>query len=145
MALPHPSTSAHAETIGRLRHPEALIEARRDFDGKKLTRDGLKAIEDEEVRNAIALQERLGFKVVTDGELRRNTYIDFVLEGITGVRLEWQVPPPAGYRDAKGDAAQTPRPVPTVFDRIKRSPHSAGSTDFRFLKAATTHLSKATI
>jgi len=59
----------------------------------------------------VALQEGLGFKVVTDGELRRNTYIDFVLDGITGVRLEWQVlNQSGGYRDAKARPPRPPRP-----------------------------------
>jgi 5-methyltetrahydropteroyltriglutamate--homocysteine methyltransferase len=145
--MPHAQAPiVHAETIGSLRHPEELIKARQDYEANAITRNALQAIEDRAVRDAVALQERLGFKVVTDGELRRNTYIDFVLEGITGVRLEWQVlDQSGGYRDAKGEAAKTPRPVPTVFDRIKRSPNSAGAKDFQFLKSIATTSGKATI
>jgi 5-methyltetrahydropteroyltriglutamate--homocysteine methyltransferase len=146
MPIPHPAASVHAETVGSLLHSEELIKARRDYDAKEISREILQKIEDGEVRKAVALQERLGFQVVTDGELRRNTYIDFILTGVTGVRLEWKIlNQAAGYRDAKGDEAQTPRPVPTVFDRIRRSPGSAGPTDFRFLKSTTKVLGKATI
>jgi len=146
MTGPHPAAGIHAETVGSLLHAETLIRARRDFDEGKIDADALRRVEDAEVLAAIALQERLGFKVITDGELRRNTYIDFVLSGITGVRLDWKVPEgPGRYRDASGDEAQTPRPVPTVFDRIRRSPQSSGPADFRYLAAHAKALGKATI
>jgi methionine synthase II (cobalamin-independent) len=98
--MPHAQAPiVHAETIGSLRHPEDLIKARQDDEAKVITRDALQAVEDRAVRDAVALQERLGFKLVTDGELRRNTYIDLVLDGMTGVRLEWQVRDQSGgYR-----------------------------------------------
>jgi 5-methyltetrahydropteroyltriglutamate--homocysteine methyltransferase len=136
---------AHAETIGSLLHSDELISARRDFENSIITREALQAIEDQEIVKAVQLQERLGFKVVTDGELRRNTYIDFVLTGITGVSIEWKNLEQAGYRDSSGAPASTPRPVPTVFDRIRHKPNSPGTEEFAFLKRKTGVLPKATI
>lgn len=136
---------AHAETIGSLLHSGELIGARRDYEEKKIAREALCAVEDREVRNAVQLQERLGFKIVTDGELRRNTYIDFVLSGITGVSIEWKNLALAGYRDSSGAPAGTPRPVPTVFDRIKHKPNSSCAREFKFLKHVTSVTPKATI
>jgi 5-methyltetrahydropteroyltriglutamate--homocysteine methyltransferase len=135
----------HAETIGSLLHSDELISARHDYEAKKIGREALRVVEDQEVRKAVQLQERLGFKVVTDGELRRNTYIDFVLTGITGVSIEWKNLEQAGYRDSSGAPAGTPRPVPTVFDRIRHKPNSPGAKEFEFLKQATGVLPKATI
>src|SRR5215471_5019514 len=81
----------HAETVGSLPHSDELIKSREDFENKAITREQLRKIEDEEVRKAVALQERLGFEAVTDGELRRKTYMDFITDGISGVRIEWVV------------------------------------------------------
>jgi 5-methyltetrahydropteroyltriglutamate--homocysteine methyltransferase len=140
------SQVSHAETVGSLLHSDALIAARRDFEAKTIKVEALRKIEDEEVRKAVALQERVGFEVVTDGELRRNTYIDFITDGLSGVRLEWKVLQQAGsYRDGKGAEAPTPRPVPTVFDRVKHMPTSPGPKDFQFLKSVTKRTGKATI
>jgi 5-methyltetrahydropteroyltriglutamate--homocysteine methyltransferase len=135
----------HAETVGSLVHSDELIKARRDYDAKEITRDALRAVQDREIRKAIQLQERVGFKIVTDGELRRNTYIDFILTGITGVKLEWKTLEEAGYRDSSGAPAGTPRPVPTVFDRIRYASNSPGPEEFKFLQKATNVSAKATI
>jgi 5-methyltetrahydropteroyltriglutamate--homocysteine methyltransferase len=145
MPYSKPREFVHAETVGSLLHSDELITARRDYDAKEISAGALRRIEDEEIRKAIGLQERLGFKVITDGELRRNTYIDFILTGITGLRLEWKALEEAGYRDSSGAPAGTPRPVPTVFDRIRRAPNSSGPEDFRFLQGETKFVAKATI
>src|ERR1044072_521881 len=101
----------HAETVGSLPHSDALIKARADFDKNAITREQLRKVEDEEVHKAVALQERLGFEAVTDGELRRNTYMDFLTDGISGIRVEWGVQAGAGgYRNSEGGNTATPRP-----------------------------------
>src|SRR6202012_4033215 len=98
----------------------------------------LRQIEDEEVRKAVALQERLGFEAVTDGELRRKTYTDFVTEGISGVRIEWVAQAGVGgYRNLEGGNTATPRPSFKVFDRIRHLPSSPGARDFAFLRSVT--------
>jgi 5-methyltetrahydropteroyltriglutamate--homocysteine methyltransferase len=136
----------HAETVGSLPHSDELIKARSDFDNKAITQEQLRKIEDEEVRKAVALQERLGFEAVTDGELRRNTYMDFLTDGMTGVRVEWGIQAGvAGYRNLQGGNTATPRPIFKVFDRIRHSPSSAGPRDFEFLKSVTKHVGKATL
>ena len=136
----------HAETVGSLPHSNELINARQDFDNKAIKREQLRKVEDEEVRKAVALQERLGFEAVTDGELRRKTYMDFITEGITGLRMEWTTQVAmGGYKDLQGTNTATPRPIPKVVERIKHSPKSPGPRDFTSLKAITKNVAKATI
>jgi 5-methyltetrahydropteroyltriglutamate--homocysteine methyltransferase len=135
----------HAETVGSFLHSDALISARRMHDAGEISAEALRAVEDEAIRQVIQLQERVGLRVITDGELRRNTYIDFILTGITGVRLEWKVLDQAGYRDTKGNAADTPQPVPTVYGRIQHSPTSSGPADFKFVQDTTQYTAKSTI
>ena len=139
------ATFRHAETVGSLLRPEALLAARRDHAAGSLTAEALAAIEDQAVRDAIALQERVGLDIITDGELRRNTYIDFVVTGLTGVQLTWQTHTGVSYRDSSGAAASTPRATIAVTGRIAHAPASTGPRDFRFLAATTQRQAKATI
>ena len=61
--------------------PEHLLAARMAFDRDELQAEELHRIEDEEIRKAVALQEDIGFKVVTDGEFRRESWNrDFLLK-----------------------------------------------------------------
>ena len=84
---PH-SPPFRAELIGSLVRPQAIKDARQKYDEGRLTDTELRALEDEEIQKVIALQENYGFRVVTDGELRRKTYSDsFTTHGITGLEL----------------------------------------------------------
>ena len=60
-----------AEHIGSLLRPAALLAARREFDGGSLSAQALRDAEDRFIRDAVALQERVGLEVITDGEYRR--------------------------------------------------------------------------
>ena len=64
------------DVVGSLLRPPAVIEARARFDEGKLDADGLRAIEDEAVREAVRLQESVGLDVISDGEMRRLNFQD---------------------------------------------------------------------
>ena len=64
------------DVVGSLLRPAAVIEARARFDEGKLDADGLRHIEDEAVRDAVALQESVGLDVISDGEMRRLNFQD---------------------------------------------------------------------
>ena len=66
-----------AEHIGSLLRPRALLEARDKHAKGGLSAQALAMAEDQAIREAIALQERVGFKLVTDGEFRRSSYHSF--------------------------------------------------------------------
>src|ERR1700751_3094173 len=64
------------DVVGSLLRPAALKEARTRFDAGRIGADALRAIEDDAVRAAVALQEAAGLDVVSDGEMRRLNFQD---------------------------------------------------------------------
>jgi len=100
-----------ADQVGSLLRPERLKAARERFLGPQTPThalgphgDGsLKSVEDECIREVVAMQERIGLQAVTDGEFRRRSWwLELILgwEGFaadrTGsARLKW--------RDASGE------------------------------------------
>src|SRR5215470_6090970 len=87
----------HADHVGSLLRPAELQRARSEARQGNVN-SNLRAIEDKCIREAVALQESIGLKVVTDGEFRRDWWhIDF-LHGFQGIELS-----DSGdvYRDAK--------------------------------------------
>jgi 5-methyltetrahydropteroyltriglutamate--homocysteine methyltransferase len=70
-----------ADHVGSLLRPPALIDARAQFRDGAIDAGALRAVEDEAIRGAVALQEELGFNGITDGEFRRTYFhTDFLLQ-----------------------------------------------------------------
>jgi len=63
--------TVRTDVVGSLLRPAAVIEARKAFDDGKLDAAGMRAVEDDAVRAAVALQESVGLDVISDGEMRR--------------------------------------------------------------------------
>jgi 5-methyltetrahydropteroyltriglutamate--homocysteine methyltransferase len=66
----------HADTIGSRLRPQYLKLAREQFEAGQLEAAEYKETEDRAVDQAIAMQEGVGLDVISDGELRRHTFID---------------------------------------------------------------------
>jgi 5-methyltetrahydropteroyltriglutamate--homocysteine methyltransferase len=100
-----------AEHVGSLLRPEALKEARERILGPHTVTANLaphdnaelRAIEDEYVRQAVAMQERLGLKAVTDGELRRRSWTLELILGWDGFAANRTGAAPVKWRDESGD------------------------------------------
>jgi 5-methyltetrahydropteroyltriglutamate--homocysteine methyltransferase len=75
----------HAEVIGSLLRPRYLSEARAALAAGQLAAWEFKRIEDRAVDQAIAMQEGCGLDVVTDGELRRFSFLDHLLDDVDGL------------------------------------------------------------
>ena len=74
-----------ADFVGSFLRPESVKKARLDFAKGIISADNLKAIEDQAIRELVAKQKELGFKVITDGEFRRQAWhLDFMW-GFDGV------------------------------------------------------------
>ncbi|MGH2872010.1 MAG: 5-methyltetrahydropteroyltriglutamate--homocysteine S-methyltransferase, partial [Solirubrobacteraceae bacterium] len=70
-----------ADHVGSLLRPAAVHDARRRAAAGELTAAQLRAVEDEAIADAVAMQERVGLRSATDGELRRQSWhMDFILE-----------------------------------------------------------------
>jgi methionine synthase II (cobalamin-independent) len=64
-----------SDVVGSLLRPEALRRARQGAREGRVTPEALRAAEDRAVLDAIALQEGAGLDVITDGELRRSSWV----------------------------------------------------------------------
>ncbi len=60
------SAAQRADFVGSFLRPQALKEARAQFAAGKISAQELKAVEDAAIRELVAKQKELGFKVVTD-------------------------------------------------------------------------------
>src|ERR1700687_366300 len=73
-----------ADHVGSLLRPAALKKAREQRAKGEIDAAALKAIEDREIERAIAKQEEVGQRTITDGEFRRSWWhLDF-LWGLDG-------------------------------------------------------------
>ncbi|HET6188926.1 MAG TPA: 5-methyltetrahydropteroyltriglutamate--homocysteine S-methyltransferase [Trebonia sp.] len=70
-----------ADHVGSLLRPAELQAARADRAAGRITPEELRAVEDEAIRDAVALQQLVGLRSVTDGEFRRATWhMDFIYQ-----------------------------------------------------------------
>jgi 5-methyltetrahydropteroyltriglutamate--homocysteine methyltransferase len=142
-----------AEVVGSLLRPAYLLEARKKIGalrfGVRHEREpgGLsllefKRLEDRAVEEAIAIQQKVGLDVVTDGELRRAVWADaifFGLEGLSPIRS-------VSYR-WKGkaeDARITVKWPSTVTGKLRRG-RSPMIEEFVYARSKTSKPLKVTI
>ena len=85
---------------------------------------------------AIRAQEEAGLDIVSDGEIRRESYSNRFATALDGVDLD----NPGTALDRSGH----PNPVPRIVGRIRRR-HAVEVDDVRFLKAHTTRQTKITV
>ena len=85
--MPGAKPPFRADHVGSLLRPPQLIAARKRHLAGEIDAGELKAVEDDAIRAAVAMQEALGLKAVTDGEYRRSFWhLDFI-GGLDGVDL----------------------------------------------------------
>jgi 5-methyltetrahydropteroyltriglutamate--homocysteine methyltransferase len=121
-----------ADHVGSLLRPARLRQARDDLAAGKITAGQLRAVEDEAIRGAVALQREVGLRSVTDGEFRRGSWhMDFVYQ-IGGIG---QVPGHlmSKFRNAEGTIEFTP-PAIRVNRRVTMDKTIFGE-DFAFLQS----------
>ena len=85
---------------------------------------------------AIRAQEKAGLDIVTDGEIRRESYSNRFATALEGVDLD----NPGSALDRSGH----PNPVPRVVGPIRRK-HPVQVDDLKFLRANTTRQVKVTV
>ena len=98
--------------------------------------DWLDQAQDDATILAIRDQERAGLDIITDGEMRRESYSNRFATALEGVDLD----NPGTALDRSGH----PNPVPRVAGKI-RSKHPVEVRDLEFLKANTDHMVKITV
>src|SRR5882724_13292182 len=76
--------SAHADIVGSLLRPPELLAAQKQLAAGTITAAESKLIEDRAVDEAIALQEGVGLEIVTDGEMRRQSFQSQMPAAVSG-------------------------------------------------------------
>jgi len=124
-----------ADHVGSLLRPANLLGARKEFADGTIDADALREVEDAAIRDAVALQEDLGFQSATDGEFRRTSWhMDFIyqLGGISKTDELLQV----AFKDAEGSTSFTSAAL--KVDGPVRLEHTIFEDAFKFLKSVTT-------
>lgn len=74
-----------ADIVGSFLRPQAVKDARAAYAAGTLDAAGLKAVEDDAIRDLVAKQKAAGLQVITDGEFRRSYWhLDFMW-GLNGI------------------------------------------------------------
>jgi 5-methyltetrahydropteroyltriglutamate--homocysteine methyltransferase len=141
---PRTAPPFRADHVGSLLRPAALLQAREDGAAGRISAAELRAVEDDAIRDAVRMQEEVGFQLATDGELRRGSWhMDFVyqLGGVTRLSDEKLK---VAFHSAQGD-------VEAVFSGMQVSgkvglAETIFAEDFEFVRdTVTTATPKLTI
>ena len=132
--------------VGSYPQPEWLIDRARlagrfppRVRAKELWRipeDRLAEAQNDATVLAIKAQEDAGLDIITDGEIRRESYSNRFATALDGVDLD----NPGSALDRSGH----PNPVPRIVGRIRRR-HAVETEDVRFLRAHTNRTIKITV
>ncbi|HEX7441231.1 MAG TPA: 5-methyltetrahydropteroyltriglutamate--homocysteine S-methyltransferase [Caldimonas sp.] len=118
-----------ADHVGSFLRPKRLLEARDRHQKGELSKDSLRAVEDDAIADIVKFQEDVGLESITDGEFRRTYFhIDF-LEQLGGVKTDV----PVTIQKPDGSLELAP-PVMRVIDKV-RHVKDIQRADFEFLKA----------
>src|SRR4051794_4747929 len=96
----------------------------------------LEEAQDDATRLAILDQERAGLDIITDGEMRRESYSNRFATALEGVDID----NPGTALDRSGH----PNPVPRVAGKVRRK-HPVEVDDVKFLRSHTTRAIKITV
>lgn len=127
-----------AEHVGSLLRPPRLIDAYRAFRKGELDAAGLRAAQDDCIREVVAMQESIGLQAVTDGEFRRTTYISHFVDAVDGLDFA-----PSAFRFYDGSGAEHEFVAPRCVGKVKRVKSNMGE-EIDFLKTVTSRTPKMT-
>ena len=135
----------HADVVGSLLRPAELLDAQQKLAAGAITEAQFKEIEDRAVDDAIALQESVGLEVVTDGEMRRQSFQSQMTAAVSGFgsfdldAFLW-----GEWHDQDG-VAKKPRPRRLgAVEKLQRRRYLSAD-EFAYLKSKTKRISKITI
>ena len=137
-----------ADQVGSLRRPEKLMQARErllgphdlDHNFGPHGNAELHRLEDECIREVVALQESVGLRSITDGEFRRRIWWSEFLLSLEGVAGSYRGQ--ERFRDKTGHTVPSPRIDVTGKIRWRKSVNVG---PFRFLKSLTRGTPKVTM
>ncbi len=131
----------HADVVGSLLAPPELAEVQSYTPAREVSPQEMKELQDRAVDDALAMQERAGLDVATDGELRRVQFFDQFVMGMAGLA------PGAGgsatFHSDDGEEVHFQVPM-CVQDKI-RATRSLALEEFGYLHGKTDKTIKVTL
>jgi 5-methyltetrahydropteroyltriglutamate--homocysteine methyltransferase len=144
------------DVVGSLLRPDALKMARAHLDEGRLDADAFRTIEDDAIRDAVAVQESVGLPIVSDGELRRLNFQDSFGASVEGFAVgrttlaayeqrvaggaplqRWDIP----HLDAAGPPVVHRRPAVTRLRLARNLPLE----EYRFVSRVAKRPAKVTL
>ncbi len=125
--------------VGSLRRPPELVQAWRDWEAGKMPFEALRAVQDKMIVEAVAMQERLGLPIISDGEFRRGGWSRGFLNAVDGFEFRASK---LTFRNDQDIATAAPAPVASRKIR-RREPIVTG--DFKFLRSVAHNRVKVTM
>jgi 5-methyltetrahydropteroyltriglutamate--homocysteine methyltransferase len=138
--------TARVEHVGSLLRPPFLLQARAASARGGITPAQFKAAEDRAVRETVGWQEEIGLPVVTDGELRRESFqaeLTAACDGFAGVSPDawlW-----GDWHSADVGDSSTPRPDGLAVVAPVRKRRNLAAEEFTFLRGCTSAQAKVTL
>ena len=137
--------TVHADVVGSLLRPPELLAAQKQLANGAISAAQFKVIEDRAVDEAIALQESLGLEIITDGELRRQSFQSQMTAAVSGFgehdldAFLW-----GEWRDVEGvQRKRRPRRLGAVA-KLNHNRYLSAD-EFSYLKSKTNRIPKITI
>jgi 5-methyltetrahydropteroyltriglutamate--homocysteine methyltransferase len=137
--------TAHTDVVGSLLRPPGLLAAQRQLTAGALSAAAFKAIEDRAVDDAIALQESVGLEIVTDGEMRRQSFQSQMPAAVSGFgefdldAFLW-----GDWYDEQGVHRKRRPPKLGAVDKLNRLRYLSAD-EFSYLQAKTQRIPKITL
>jgi len=128
-----------AEHIGSLLRPPSLLETRAKAGHGDIGQKDLAEAENRAIKDALALQEKVGLGLATDGEFRRRSYHSFFYQQLGDIRIDVVEENKDGKAGGRGA-----QPVAVIDSRVQWK-HPIHVADYQYIRANTGLLPKLTI
>lgn len=138
----HKTKPIRADVVGSMLRPKSLLVMQENVKQGRASPAELTREEDAAVKEAVAIQERAGMDIVTDGEMRRPVFCHNFVKAMDG--FAWNIPGNSViWFDMKGNKILDPVTVGVV--RPIKKIHDISVDEFSFLRAVTDRPKKMTI
>jgi 5-methyltetrahydropteroyltriglutamate--homocysteine methyltransferase len=124
-----------ADHVGSLLRPQRLLQARDDHAAGRVSAEELRAVEDDAIREVVAMQRDVGLQTATDGEFRRASWhMDYIyqLGGVARADENLTV----RFRNPQGTLEFTSAAL-KINDKVRLT-HTIFGDHFRFLQRLAT-------
>jgi 5-methyltetrahydropteroyltriglutamate--homocysteine methyltransferase len=129
----------HVDHVGSLVRPDRLMEAMHALESGAQPPRHLRELQDECIVEAVALQERVGLRLVTDGEFRRRSWQRGFMDSVGGFSVK-----PAAYTFRNADGVTNPGPGIFANEKLVRRSGIA-TAELEFLAKTTKAALKITL